>query len=109
MRYSQDTIKRSDPHNSDNYSNHIWNILFNSTHTYHMVKLKRGDTIFLGLSDENMKRLKEGKPIRFNLKDLGLQDTTVYIFNGTDEQSMAEFLGTITPKDTPSPQNSKNN
>lgn len=54
-----------------------------------MVKARKGDNIIIGLSDENMKRLKKGEPIRFNLKELHAGDITVYIFNGRTEDSMA--------------------
>lgn len=56
-----------------------------------MIKLRKGNLIVLGLSDENMKRLnrKTGdQPIKFNLKDLGMDDIDVIIMNGETEQQM---------------------
>lgn len=53
-----------------------------------MIKALKDNTIILGLSDENINRLKSDQPIRFNLKDLGLQDIEVLIFNGRSEESM---------------------
>lgn len=46
----------------------------------------------LGLSDENMQRLKKGEPIKFNLNELGLPENDVIIFNGRTEQSMYEEM-----------------
>lgn len=54
-----------------------------------MIKATISDgTIVLGLSDENIKRLSAGEPIKFNLKDLNLEDREVFIFNGRTEESM---------------------
>ena len=50
-------------------------------------KLTDGSLIF-GLSDENVNRLKQGQPIMFNLKDMGLEDRTIYIIHGKDEDEM---------------------
>lgn len=54
-------------------------------------KLNNGDLVF-GLSDENMKRLKNGEPIKFNLKDMGLDDQTIFIFCGESEDKIFEDL-----------------
>lgn len=86
----------------------IWNLLFNSTHTHHMVKLRRGDKLFLGLSEENMKRLPD-QPIKFNGQQLGLGDIDIWIFTGKDEESMAQFLGQLVPKDIPQSNNPQQN
>jgi len=64
-----------------------------------MIKLKKDNLIILGLSDENLRRLKNNEPIRFNLKDLDLQDIDVVIFNGKDENTMLNtFLDQIGPE-----------
>lgn len=68
-----------------------------------MVKALKGNMIFLGLSDENIKRLKQDQPIKFNLKDLGLQDMEVVIFNGKSEFEMKQMMfkaGLINPNKT---------
>ncbi len=57
-----------------------------------MLKAKIGGKIFLGLSDENMKRLKDDQPIKFSLKELGMEDVDVVIFNGRTEESMKDEL-----------------
>lgn len=49
-------------------------------------------TIIIGLSDENMRRLADNNPIKFNLRDLNLPDREVFIFNGRTEDSMSEQL-----------------
>lgn len=61
-----------------------------------MVKMRKGDKIILGLSEMNIKKLKEGMPIKFNLKELHAGDIDVFIFCGKDEQSMALTLKTMT-------------
>jgi hypothetical protein len=57
-----------------------------------MVKALKGNQIILGLSDVNLERLKDGQPIKFNLKELGLPDYEVFIFNGKDEQTMRKMF-----------------
>lgn len=57
-----------------------------------MIKFKKGNTIVLGLSDENISRLKAGQPIKFNLSELGLPDNTVIIFNGKTEDEMYKVI-----------------
>lgn len=46
----------------------------------------------LGLSHENLKRLKDNKPIRFKGEPLGLDGFDVLIFAGETEESMAKEL-----------------
>lgn len=49
-------------------------------------------TVF-GLSDENIKRLKEDHPISIDFSDLGKPEWgTLLIFNGKDEKSMREIF-----------------
>lgn len=50
------------------------------------------DILILGLSDENVRRLKKGNPIGFNLSEVGLSPTKVFIIQGETEQSMKEEL-----------------
>jgi glutamine amidotransferase PdxT len=57
-----------------------------------MIKAKKGKMMILGLSDENLKRLKRDQPIKFNMKDLGFDDVDVFIFNGKDEQVMQKMM-----------------
>lgn len=63
-----------------------------------MLKIRaKENVIVLGLSEMNIKRLREGKPIKFNLKELGMSDIDILIFTGRDEHTMAEefkqFIG----------------
>jgi len=57
--------------------------------------------IGLGLSDENIKRLREGKPMLVNLADLGITlNAEIFIFTGKDEQSMKKDLSKHIRPDT---------
>lgn len=47
--------------------------------------------ILLGLSDENIRRLRDGQPIHVLLSELGL-DVHVAIFYGETEEQMARDL-----------------
>jgi len=61
-----------------------------------MIKLRKDKTIVIGLSDENIKRLKDNQPIRFKLSDLIPGDEhTVFIIAGRTENSMALTLKTM--------------
>lgn len=55
-----------------------------------VLKILNGKMVMLGLSDENMKRLAEDKPIKINLNELGLPDQEILIFTGKDEKTMYE-------------------
>jgi len=58
-----------------------------------MIKAKKGNMLVIGLSDENLKKLKADQPIKFNMKEVGFdQDVDVFIFNGKDEQTMFQML-----------------
>lgn len=57
-----------------------------------MIKALRGNQIILGLSDENIERLKKDQPIKFNLQEMGLQDLDIFIFNGRDNQTMYQMM-----------------
>jgi hypothetical protein len=56
----------------------------------------------IGLSDENLRRLKEGAPIHINLLEVNLPyNVTILLFAGPTEETMVERLrsvGAITPK-----------
>lgn len=58
-----------------------------------MLKARAGDVVFLGLSDENLKRLKAGQPIKFAGADLKLEGVaTVLIFNAPTEADLERLL-----------------
>lgn len=69
-----------------------------------MLKARKGNLVVLGLSDENMKRLSQGQPIKFKLSDLNLnsehlKDGEIIIFNGRTEETMgAALYQMITPQ-----------
>jgi hypothetical protein len=48
--------------------------------------------IGLGFSEENIKRLQEGQPIAFDLKELGLPPLEFFVFVGKDEATMHKEL-----------------
>lgn len=54
---------------------------------------KTGEPIIgLGLSYENLRRLKAGQPIHFNLSEMGLDSAEVMIFAGKTEDGMKAHL-----------------
>ena len=57
-----------------------------------MIKARSGDAIVLGLSAENIRRLQAGQPMKFSLRELGI-DQTMYIVAGDTEQSILDDLG----------------
>lgn len=57
------------------------------------LSVKGNPIIVLGLSHENLRRLKDRKPIQFDLADLGIQPSVpVMIFSGKDERAMQAEL-----------------
>jgi hypothetical protein len=62
-----------------------------------MIKLRSGKTLIFGLSDMNMQKLRDGKPIKFDMKDLGCtgmdpDELKIAIFNGRTEASMTDEM-----------------
>lgn len=58
-----------------------------------MIKAKCNDgTLIFGLSKINIEQLQKGKPIVFNLKDMGLEDREVIIMYGETEDTMYKDL-----------------
>lgn len=51
-----------------------------------------GTLLFFGLSEENVKRLKEDKLIKFSLTELGIPGVEVIIFYGSTEEIMETQL-----------------
>jgi len=51
--------------------------------------------LIVGLSGENVKRLKENKPIYQPLEDLGLADTDLIVLYGDTEDDIIEDLRAI--------------
>jgi hypothetical protein len=62
-----------------------------------MIKMRKGNTLILGLSEENIKRLQMNQPIRFNLNVLiPDQDFNVFIVSGKTEESIGLTLQQLT-------------
>lgn len=61
---------------------------------------KTGPIVGLGISEGNVERLKAGKPISINLKDLGLPDTTILIWYGVDEADCKRQIEGLIGPDT---------
>ena len=57
-----------------------------------MLKARKGNLLIFGLSDLNVERLKEGKPISFNGKDLKLPEFDILIFHAKDEEAMYRLM-----------------
>lgn len=49
--------------------------------------------VVLGLSDMNVQRMREGKPIHILAEEIGMSGFTIYIITGKDEAEMEKMLG----------------
>jgi hypothetical protein len=61
-----------------------------------MLKAKAGNTVFFGLSETNIVRLREGKPIKIDMYELGLFGSVIIFYGETEEKmrdDLAEFVG----------------
>lgn len=59
-----------------------------------------GSMVIFGLSHENLRRLKDGQPIKVNMAELG-QEGEIIIFSGETEATMqAELANLIGPTTT---------
>ena len=62
---------------------------------------KRGrDIVGFGLSEGNLERLRDGKPIEIDMQTMGLSPMTVLIFYGETEEKMQESLKHLIGPDT---------
>lgn len=58
-----------------------------------MIKATHNKDVYFGISDLNIRYLKEGKPIMVNMKDLETKEINrVFIFYGKDESDMINIL-----------------
>lgn len=63
-----------------------------------MIKIKTKDgKVILGLEKENIKRLKQGKPIHIKGSDLGIEND-IYIVYGNTKNDIMKDLNLTTPK-----------
>ncbi len=53
-----------------------------------MIKARVDDFLVCGLTDNNMQAIASGKPVTFNLKDVGLDDYEIGVFNGRSTEDM---------------------
>ena len=51
-----------------------------------MIKATAGNLVLLGLSNENVKRLKEGKPIHIYGAELGIERDIVIVWGKTEKE-----------------------
>jgi hypothetical protein len=61
-----------------------------------MIKAKGRDTrgnpvFFFGLSEENLRRLRLGQPIRIDLNEMGLDGTAFILYGRSEEAILAQF------------------
>jgi len=59
-----------------------------------VIKARAGELRILGLTDENLQRLREGQPILFDNDWEGETGKTAIIY-GKDEQALTDTLGTM--------------
>lgn len=57
-----------------------------------MLRARAGRAIIFGLTEENIKRLKDGKPIHVDLKEMGMPMGSLTIFYGPTEDIMETQL-----------------
>lgn len=58
-----------------------------------MIKARKGNALVFGLSENNIQRLKQDQPIKFNLRELGLPELDIFIMYGTTEEEIQkDFL-----------------
>jgi len=64
-----------------------------------MIKARAGELVIFGLSALNLERLREGRPIKIEMSELGLPGT-VLIFYGETEEKMREDMAELIGPDT---------
>ncbi len=65
-----------------------------------MLKFKAGDLIGFGITDENIKNLKDKKPIMVDMSELGLEGKNIMIFYGKTELDLQNELSEFITEDT---------
>lgn len=65
-----------------------------------MIKFRAGNKIGFGLSEVNIQKLKEGKPISINLGEMGFPGVSVMIFYGETEEQMQRDMEPFIGPDT---------
>ena len=57
-----------------------------------MIKARAGNALIFGLSEQNIKLLKQGMPIHIDLKEIGIANGSITIFYGPTEDIMETQL-----------------
>lgn len=57
-----------------------------------MLKARSDDTVLLGLSEQNIRYLTQGMPIKIDMRELGFSAGNVFIFYGKTEDTMKKAL-----------------
>lgn len=63
-----------------------------------MIKAKAGDTLVFGLSEMNIRALKDGKPIMVDLGDIGGKGKVVIFYGVTEDDMQRDFQKLIGPE-----------
>lgn len=62
-----------------------------------MIKAVAGELLMFGLSDENIKRLRDNHPIYFDLKELGLSGKVVIFWGPTEDEMKKALVSMLAP------------
>lgn len=68
-----------------------------------MLKARAGKILVIGLSEVNIERLREGKPVHFYTQEVGFVGggvEQIFIFTGKDEQEMKRQFSELIGPDT---------
>ncbi len=58
------------------------------------------EIVVLGISDGNIARLREGKPIHLHGEEMGLSKIDIWIFAGKDEAALQQMLAPMIGPET---------
>lgn len=64
-----------------------------------MIKAKAGDLYIIGISEENVKRLKKDMPIKINLAEMGLEGEMLIFYKPTTGD-LIQFMQKFTNEET---------
>ena len=62
-----------------------------------MIKARAGEHVFFGLSERNLELLRQGKPIKVDLGDLGLAGCVVIFYGETEEKMREDLIDMVGP------------
>lgn len=58
-----------------------------------MIRMRQGNTIVLGIDEENVKRLKEDQPIKVDGEPLGINCDIYIVYGKTLDEIMPKITG----------------